>query len=307
MFVGQVSVYSVALYLFACHMGLVKVNFDIIIRTLLPISTRRYWFATIYVGMYLLFPFLNRLISGLSKQHHLSFCIILLILHCIVPSTVLLADAWNAERGYSLAWFITLYLVGAYIRLYYSKTNPSDISTSTHVSKKSSFTTYLHKLSWLFGYIILSCLATLFKYYLPAAFNVILGNNYISSVISYNSLIMFLSSVCLFMFFLNINIKREWIRRLICNVAPLTFGVYLLHEWPDLRNYLWTKIFNPPKYVNSFKMYPYLLITVVSIFICGIIVEWIRIKFFNSFGSICKKISKIPFLKILEEDIINKT
>ncbi len=109
------------------------------------------------------------------------------------------------------------------------------------------------------------------------------------------------------MFFLNINIKREWIRRLICNVAPLTFGVYLLHEWPDLRNYLWTKIFNPPKYVNSFKMYPYLLITVVSIFICGIIVEWIRIKFFNSFGSICKKISKIPFLKILEEDIINKT
>ena len=56
MFVGQVSVYSVALYLFACHMGLVKVNFDIIIRTLLPISTRRYWFATIYVGMYLLFP-----------------------------------------------------------------------------------------------------------------------------------------------------------------------------------------------------------------------------------------------------------
>ena len=149
-------------------MGLVKVNFDIIIRTLLPISTRRYWFATIYVGMYLLLP-LNRLISGLSTA---SFVFLHNITHSSLycPKYSLLADAWNAEwLLFSLVYnFISCWCLYKTILF---KTNPSDISIHS-CFKKSSFTTYLHKLSRYLG-ILYYHVWQHFKYYLPA-FNVIL-------------------------------------------------------------------------------------------------------------------------------------
>ena len=85
-----------------------------------PILTGRYWFLTIYVGMYLVFPFLNLLVGAMDRRQHtlLNFCLFCLfsLWNSIHPAIA----GMNSGGGWGLAWFVVLYLAAAWFRLYYT-------------------------------------------------------------------------------------------------------------------------------------------------------------------------------------------
>lgn len=85
-----------------------------------PILTGRYWFLTIYAGMYLISPFLNLLIHAMNMRQHgmLNLCLfaIMSLWVSLHPSIA----GMNSGGGWGLAWFVVMYMVAAWLRLYYT-------------------------------------------------------------------------------------------------------------------------------------------------------------------------------------------
>lgn len=58
--------------------------------------------------------------------------------------------------------------------------------------------------------------------------------NIISNWFRYDSAPVYFMTIALFTAFLNIQIKNDFISKKLCSVAPLTWGVYLIHAHADI-------------------------------------------------------------------------
>ena len=100
-------------------------------------------------------------------------------------------------------------------------------------------------------------------------------SDYLKVFMQYNSLPVAAASVCLFLFFLTLEIKGRVSRALIGFFAPLTFGVYIIHEHRDLRDPLWNRL-KPWESARLPKMFLLLIGTVLSLFIVCSLLEFLR-------------------------------
>ena len=76
---------------------------------LFPFFTGRYWFITIYVGLYALSPFLNNAIRAMDRKQHLMLNITLMLLFSAWNSVHPSFAGMNSGGGWGLAWFVVLY------------------------------------------------------------------------------------------------------------------------------------------------------------------------------------------------------
>lgn len=237
--------------------------------TFLPISLKIYWFITVYLLMYLLSPYLNILIKGMNqKSHTLLIAInvfIFSVMVLILPEGALL----DITNGYGIIWFIILYLVAAYIRKYLDNFKPKKI--------------YL-----ILIYIFITLICMLSK---------TIGSNVFSNsteiltridrIYQYNSVLTFISSLCVFFIFKGLNIKGKNISKFIGTVASCTFAVYLIHENVYMRETLYKGIFNSLKYAESGILYfilNYIFFT-ISVFTACVIIDLVRQKLFKFISS----------------------
>ena len=97
-----------------------NVNFSVkeLIGYALPILTNQYWFFTYYVLLIVLAPMLNLFIKNVTREQLKKSLSILLIIFSIVPTFNIFKDSFRTNGGYSVIWFIILYLIASYIRLY---------------------------------------------------------------------------------------------------------------------------------------------------------------------------------------------
>ena len=110
---------------------------------------------------------------------------------------------------------------------------------------------------------------------------------------------VFISSLSLFMFFKNITFKNNVLQKIIGFFAPLTFGVYLIHENIFLRKILYNGIFNSKNYVDYIIIYPVIVfIQALSILVICSLLEYIRISLF-------KKLEKISILEKFRNVFLN--
>lgn len=112
---SAIFVYSIGFYLLFVLWGDVAWSWKEFIKVMLPVKGNAYWFATMYIGLYLLHPYLNRMIIGVDKveARKLLYCLIFLF---SIYSFV--GDTYQTHSGFSVVWFIVLYFIGAYIRLF---------------------------------------------------------------------------------------------------------------------------------------------------------------------------------------------
>ena len=69
-----------------------------------------YWFIAQYLALYMLYPFINCLLKNIDKKQHQTLIFILLLFLSIY------ASVYFANNGFSISWFILLYIIGAYIK-----------------------------------------------------------------------------------------------------------------------------------------------------------------------------------------------
>ncbi|MGE5410485.1 MAG: acyltransferase family protein, partial [Clostridiales bacterium] len=199
----QILFYSTVIYLILVATGFEHLSIKNLVTSCLPILTNRYWFATVYIALYIFSPFLNTLIHALNHNQMRNLVIILFAMLSIWPTILPFGFSLDITNGYSIIQFGFLYFLGAYIRLYWN-----------------------FNLKWTFYFnfyvvisILIICSKILFEF---------LGFNGLSyTFFLYNSASVILSSVMLFMFFKSISINNYIINKIINSIAVLTFGVYL--------------------------------------------------------------------------------
>ena len=220
-----------------------------------PILTGRYWFLTIYVGMYLVSPFLNILIRAMNKRQHGMLNLCLFAIMSLWSSLHPAIAGMNSGGGWGLAWFVVLYLAAAWLRLYYTPCQKS--------------------WPWFMGFALIPAGMALLQYplladHLPSVVSAIVNHWY-----RYDSAPVYLMTMCLFIGFMNIKIHSEKLSALITSIAPLTLGVYLIHAHADVSPWSW-EVLNLPSKMES-VVFPFIQLTsVVSIFVICAVVDAVR-------------------------------
>lgn len=254
---AQVLFYSICIYLVLTGIGLERFSLKHLAIACLPVLTNSYWFATVYIAMYISSPFLNILIHALSKKQFQNLLIVLFALLSVWPTVLPFGFSLDKTGGFSIIHFVFLYFIGSYIRLNWN---------------------YEFRKSYYFGaYLSITLMI--------AASKVILcyfGFNALSSMFfEYNSVTVILSSVLLFLFFRSISIKNALLNKIIASVSVLTFGVYLIHDNIFLKENLYKRILHAGLFLNTQLFIPVAILTISGIFAACICIEAIRKKAFS--------------------------
>lgn len=85
-------------------------------KSLFPFVSRKYWFYSCYVCIFIFSGFIEKLISVLSKQEMKRLVLLLLLVFSVFPTMFYFEIMQDAGKG--LVQMFVLYVVGRYIRLY---------------------------------------------------------------------------------------------------------------------------------------------------------------------------------------------
>lgn len=226
-----------------------------------PVTSAHYWFATVYVLLFALSPFLNVCIANMNRKQHKA-CIAVAVIVFSAWNTVLpFTNALTDREGMDIPWFICLYVIAAYLKKY-----PDCIKGK--------------KVWYLLGYFSCSTLVFLFGFGCMLAEKTIgkLGG-YATMLYAYNSLAVLASSLCLFVYFTKLKISGKGIGNVINTVAAATFGVYLIHEHRYLR-YLWPQWLGVEANADKSWMILHWFGSIILIFVLCAVLEWIRKRIF---------------------------
>lgn len=249
----KVVFYSISIYIILLLLGQVKFSLSECIKSFFPILTKEYWFVNSYILLYLLSPFINKLIKQLAKKDYQKLLIILIVAFCILTSILPSHYTLDTTGGYGIIWFIVLYLVGAYIKRYIKW------------NYKNKINLYFYFAISMISYIVYIALNYTFK---------VLNLDYnVSRLLNYNFITVFLSSIFLFLYFKNLEIKKLKVINIISKVAPLTFAVYIIHEQIVLRDILYLDILQLGRFWNNPIQFVIIPITTIVIFFLSVILE----------------------------------
>ena len=106
--------YSVLLFFVFLLCSNLRLGWDDFGKSLMPIYFNRYWFATRYVALVALAPFLAIVTQALTRRQYL----VMLGVMAVINFDFLLGDQMSGNN--SLLWFVFLFYVGGYIRLHFN-------------------------------------------------------------------------------------------------------------------------------------------------------------------------------------------
>lgn len=228
----------------------------------LPINMEHYWFATAYVGMYLFAPVLAHGVKTMKKKE-LQLTIGGLLLFYSVMKTVSPVQLTADAKGYDVIWFMCVFLVAAYIRLHGI---PFVNSTKKGILCYVSMAVIIFVFSMLLRQV---CLHT-------GVLKSVVQNAY-----HYNHVLNLLAAVALFGGFIHWSIPGESkVAKIICRIAPYTFGVYLLHEHMEIR-FLWPMWCGADASESPTLLVLRAFASVIIVFVVGILVDMLRGKIFE--------------------------
>ena len=222
------------------------------------------WYVEMFIGIFLLIPFLNLMYHGLETQKKKLILVLTLIAITAIPSFV--SVTFGTYKEYKLLpeyWQylcpFTYYFIGAYI---------------------SEFGVKMSKL-YLAGLLMLTLAYQTFIEYYKSAGGIFLSEKYNA----YNALPTIVMSVTIFLLLYNIDFKNTAARLVVTNISMATFDIYLA-------SYMFDKIAYPiliKKVTVPTDRFLYYFIVVPIVFICAFLVSCVRRLLFYGAGKIFSK------------------
>lgn len=260
-----------------------------------PITQEHYWYITAYVIMVLMAPLMNKGIKSLTKREFETGLLILLTLLCFA-NTILPVKLPLDRGGYDVLWFLCLYMVGAYLRLYVLKREDyGDVNGNASVDQKKSEN--LKDSENLKGignlkvinaktikYLALFIVSCLVIYFSLVALNMFFHNTgalagFINRQYQYNSAFNLLASVFLVIAFDHISVPEgSKAAGFILKASSASLSVYLIHEHELLR-YTWPKLLKVREAWDTAYFIPHWLGCIILIYAVCMGIDLIRQKF----------------------------
>lgn len=263
--IGERYFYAIVIFVVFVATGYAQFSGKELLKVLFPFFTVQSNFMACYLLFYLFIPFLNKLIEVMSEKEHLLLIGLCLFIYTILPSFAFAAVSFNY-----VTWFIVLYFVASYLRIYEKVWfgNTKLWGGLTVISLLVSWTSvivleFFEKWTGHTGY----------AYFFVADSNKILA---------------FVTAVCAFMFFKNVKIPQSCI---INRIATSTLGVLLIHANSDaMRNWLWKDVLKNVTYYNSPFLVLHALGAVGGIYLICTVIDQLRIR-----------LIEVPLFKRLEK------
>ena len=225
-------------------------------KSFLPTILNGYWFFSAYVGLFLLTPFLNLLVQKLTPRLTFVFAMVFL-LFCTVST---IYDTFSLLRGYSVLWFVFIYLIGAII-------------------KKYKLNELFSKKIWMLVFLATFALALLSK----LIFGIIpisIVSSHSNLLIKYVSPLIVIMAIALFCVFSKIDCKPS-LAPAISFFATSAFSVYLIHDNIYVRTHLISKIGGYIAGFNFVLLALAVIVIALSIFLVCILIDKARLLLFR--------------------------
>lgn len=194
-------------------------------------------FPASFIALFLLIPFINKLIDNLSKKSHLHLLLVLLAVYSLLETLF-----FNKAFEY-IGWYVTVYLIGAYLRLY-------PFPFAKNVKRCAALALAM------FSLCMLSIIAFTYIPWLP--------KNVYYCVSDSNKILAITSAVSFFLLFNSIQLKPS---RVINTLASATFGVFLIHaNGPTMRHWLWHDTLKNVTFFNSDYLWLHAIVSIALVF-----------------------------------------
>ena len=258
----QIFTYSILAYLFyivilASATGENPFCISELLKNCFPLVYQNWWFASTYVVLYLFSPFLNYFLTSLNKKQYQRLLILASVCWCIIPTSF--GKAFECNH---LMWFFYLYSIAGYIRRY-------DVIKAVPYSGNKCI---IGALLIVFG--VLFCLDRIKILFLELSdyqneYSYFTGENGEQRLM----LLIILVSLLLFIGFQKTKIRNN---KIINHISSATFGIYLIHDNPYIRSFLWNLLNKGKEYSNKPSFIPFSLSVTLLIFLGCLTLELVR-------------------------------
>jgi len=260
-----------------------ELTFYNILQYIFPTNMLHYWFLSAYVLMFLFTPVLNSAVHAMKKTQ-LQWAIILLLIMESLSKTVIPVRLELDNLRYDAFWFMVVYLIAAYIRLY---------GIPYFDSAKKSGLTFLAIGILTFVWTML----IRFVFMKTGQFQ-----NFMESAYGYNHLFTITGAVALFYTFYHMKLASGFLANVVCKLAPYTFGVYLLHEHINIR-YEWPFWLGAGACDSVGSLLGHWLFAIVIVMAIGILVDYVRSVLFALGGKLLGKTKWSQRLQAVDEKL----
>jgi surface polysaccharide O-acyltransferase-like enzyme len=257
------------------------------LKVIFPVHMGVYWYVSVYCIFYCMMPVLAAGVGAIGKKAHLTVIWLMLIYLSIFKSIVPFRPGIE-DNGYSIEWFLTLFLIASYMRLYGIK--------------------------WLDSYkkgLAVFAGATALIYLEYFAIQMVLKYtgklNFISTVsYHYNHIFVLLAAMGLFATFLHKKEMSVRLSKIVCALSPMTLGIYLFHEH-ELIRFEWQKWLH----VNDLSDYNPVMFILASfgigliVYVAGTFTDYIRIQIFKLCKLAVNKTKLADLLKNIDNAVNN--
>lgn len=274
----QALFYTVIFSVIFVIIGIETISFDLVSKTLLPVTTGHYWYLTYYVPVFFLMPIVNHALKSMNALTSKIIAIALIVMFSIWP-TIFTSDVFRVNGGYSVIWLLTAYYIGAFIK------------------KTDCFSSISTRRMW-----IMFILAFVVTWSFKIVVDILAGQGG-SRFVEYNSPTILMMSVALLVIFSRMKPANPKAVILIKVVSPLSFGVYLfncnIHIW---ENVIKDRFLHFAEY-PVWKMTLCTILSAMVIFLLGITMDAIR-KLVFDLGNLKQKLNIINDYIFKSHDVV---
>ncbi len=267
----EVEIYKILFYLIFLLTGYTEFSFKSLITSILPFTQLATNFTGCYIIFFLFIPFLNILIHGMNHKQHLTLMGLCILIFTILP-TFFFIDVMFSY----VSWFMVIYLIGAYIRLYPNKwfNNKKICGITTIVC------------------LVLSWCSVVAGAWISDRFE---KNLWYYFVADSNKILAVLTAICAFCFFKNLKMGYS---KTVNTIAASAFGVFLIHANSEtMRQWLWKDTLNNIGQYDSSFLVIHAIGSIIVIYTICTLIDILRIKFlekpfFNAYDKIITKVGE---------------
>lgn len=230
------------------------------------IGTRQYWYFNMYTILLLFMPILNAAIQKLKLRQMAFISFALYFLSCVYK-TICDRELFAMSGGYSAMWLIILYFIGATVRKFFD----SGFSIKKWICAIGYFVSVFITFTWNIG----------FKFLAEKYPDVEFYKEYDELLLSYLGPFVVLSCIFLLLFFMQVNVKHNFTKKVIDIFARASFGCYIVHVhyafWDYYLPYRFYKIADE----KTFLLIVYTILAIVIFYLICTLLETIRILIFK--------------------------
>lgn len=249
----EVLFYKISIYFFFVFYGYSNFSISSLLKDANPFNSISDGFISCYLIFYCFIPFLNILVKNMTKKQHSILLSICLLFFSILPNVFI------EYRFNYVGWFIVLFFIGSYLRLY-------EPFARFNTQKLALFFSASVALSWLSV-----CLCSLWTSYQKWP----IQHSYFM-VSDLNKPLAVITAIFAFMFFKKLNIGYH---KSINTIAASTFGVLCIHANSDtMRQWLWWSVLKNMENYNG-NIFLHAILSILLVYSICTILDFMRIRY----------------------------